>query len=177
MEFKFTRYYEQNVVREKTIQGLAKEFAKELFNTFRVSDVIGIELGFPRKEDGQCRFYMTYQITPYILNYHTIFIDKDLNIVNNQLYEVYLPDYADQLTELFNTVLETYNLLSKVGVEMIYDNDEIFEFFGIQMHQLRNCTEIQNENNIDEIIQLYRNFQQILRNFDKYKRLYEANQI
>jgi len=154
------RYFDVKAVQKAAIEELAKKFASDIIKLFQVP-IIGIGLGLPKQIDNsKYMFPSECLLEPQLTNYYTLFFDDKANIINKELYEMYLPDKSDQLIELNKLAIQILNELSKVSDLEILDDETFFREKGIDIDAI--CG-FPRQNDYNYLIKQFKSFLKIIK--------------
>jgi len=152
------RYFDIKEVQKASIEVLAKRFASDVIKLFQ-TPIIGIGLGLPKQIDSKYVFPSEYLLEPQLTDYYTLFFN-DKNIINKELYEQYLPDYADQLSKLNKLAIQALNELSNVTNLEILDHESFFREKGIDMDVIYGFPK---QNDCDYLIEQFKAFLKVIK--------------
>ena len=156
------RYFDIKEVQKTPIEVLAKRFASDVIKLFQ-TPIIGIGLGLPKQIDGKYVFPSECLLEPQLTDYYILFFNDKTDIINKELYEQYLPDYADQLTKLNKLAIQTLNELSNVTNLEILDHESFFREKGIDMDVIYGFPK---QNDCDYLIEQFKTFLKVIRRYE-----------
>ena len=176
MTLKLETYVSLKEIQEHTIQELVKQFAKEIFENFKMPDIIGIHVSLPVKREGSLQCLLEYKNEPYLKDYFTIFVNKDLEIVNSKLYQTYVPELADLLSTLHEKILEL--LKAPYNVNDSSDNHKrLLYYYNIDLDIIRGFYNTDTKEQIQYVIKIIELYTDIITYYNRYKRLYEVEML
>jgi len=176
MTLTLERYFSLIEVYEQTIQELVKQYANEIFQNFKMPDIIGMHVSLPVKRKESLQYLLEYKNEPYLKDYFTIFVNKDLEIVNSKLYQTYVPELADLLSTLHEKILELLN--APYNVNDSSDNHErLLHYYNIDLDIIRGFYNIDTKEQIQYVIKIIELYTDIITYYDQYKQLYEVEML
>jgi len=174
-------------VRKQSIQAAIKSFAKCVFSDldksgFLTPHILGISVYTSLDTiDTNLVIGLYAEILSEAKRYHVTFVNRNLEIVNRQIYQQ-LSDIADLMTVLHEKTLQTVNLIC-VKEECICESHEYFvdmlEYFGVDMDVIWGyfSREIQTREHVQHAINTLDKCMEILTNFEAYRQLYEIEML
>jgi len=170
-------------VRESSIQTVIKRFAKRVFKALDKShllapEILGINVCiYLDVVDFDIKVYLYAKVLPPITVYTNVFVNRDLEIVNKQIYQRHLPEIADLMTTLHEKMLQAINLMcakEDVCQSYLYTAD-MLEYFGVDMGVIWgfNTSLMKTKEHIQHAINMYDKYIEILSNFETYRQFYE----
>jgi len=170
-------------VRESSIQTVIKRFTKDVFKALDKShllapEILGVNVHtYLDIVDFDVEIHLYAKVLPPITVYTNVFVNRDLEIVNKQIYQRHLPDIADLMTTLHEKMLQAINLMcvkEDIYRSYIYTAN-MLEFFGVDMGVIWgfNTSLMKTKEHIQYAIDMYDKYIEILSNFETYQQFYE----